>query len=90
MTLFYERAKDFQPVFWWGDFERNTMTEGTMREGAEAFRSQLKELGAQKVGAYIANHLYQSFDLDVDKFDAIWMPTNNAMPPSSAISFMYS
>lgn len=77
-TLFYQRAQGFQPTFWWGDFENNTMTSGTMREGAEAFRSQLKALGAKKVGAYIANHLYQSFDLDVDKFDAIWIPTYGA------------
>lgn len=74
-TLFYQRAQSFKPTFWWGDFEKNTMTTGTIREGAEAFRSQLKALGAQKVGAYIANHLYEQFNLDVEKFDAIWIPT---------------
>ena len=75
-TTFYQLAKDYHPSFWWGDFEKMTMKD--MRTGAEVFRSQLKSLGAKKVGAYIANHLYQSFDLDVDKFDAIWIPTYGA------------
>ncbi|KAF1305342.1 glycoside hydrolase family 25 protein [Candidatus Enterococcus willemsii] len=70
---FYQRAKAFQPTFWWLDVEEHSMAN--MRAGCEAFRKKLKALGAKKVGAYIANHLYASFQLDTDKFDGIWLPT---------------
>ena len=72
-TDFYNRVSSFEPAFWWLDVEEQSM--GDMRNGCEAFRQQLKNLGAEKVGAYIANHLYSQFNLDVDKFDGIWVPT---------------
>ena len=71
-TSFYQLAKDYQPSFWWGDFEEMTMPN--MRAGAEAFRSQLKALGARNVGAYIGHHVYAKMNIDVAKFDAIWIP----------------
>lgn len=70
---FYQRGSVFQPTFWWLDVEEQSMTD--MRAGCEAFRKKLKQLGAKKVGAYIANHLYGKFNLDVAKFDGIWLPT---------------
>ncbi|HRM24285.1 MAG TPA: glycoside hydrolase family 25 protein, partial [Enterococcus aquimarinus] len=70
---FYRRAKAFQPSFWWLDVEEQSMTD--MRSGVEAYRKKLKSLGAKKVGAYIANHLYRQFNIDTKKFDAIWLPT---------------
>lgn len=70
---FYQRAKAFQPTFWWLDVEEGSMPN--MRVGCEAFRKKLKTLGAKKVGAYIANHLYTTFQLDTDKFDGIWLPS---------------
>ncbi|EOT51490.1 MULTISPECIES: glycoside hydrolase family 25 protein [Enterococcus] len=70
---FYERAHAFDPVFWWLDVEEHSMPD--MRRGCEVYRQTLKQLGAKKVGAYIANHLYSQFNLDTTKFDAIWMPT---------------
>lgn len=73
---FWKRAKDFQPVFWWLDVEEQSMAD--MRGGCEAYRKELKRLGAKKVGAYIANHLYAKFNLDVSKFDGIWIPTYGA------------
>lgn len=49
-----------------------------MRGGVEAYRKELKRLGAKKVGAYVANHLYAQFNLDVGKFDGIWIPAYGA------------
>lgn len=72
-TDFWNRAKEFNPTFWWLDVEEKSMND--MRAGAEAYRKKLKALGAKKVGAYIANHLYASLNLDVAKFDGIWIPT---------------
>lgn len=72
-TDFYNRAKAYNPTFWWLDVEEKSM--GDMRTGVEKYRAKLKALGAKKVGAYIANHLYASFNLDTSKFDGIWIPT---------------
>lgn len=72
-TDFYNRAKAYNPTFWWLDVEEKSM--GDMRTGVEKYRAKLKSLGAKKVGAYIANHLYASFNLDTSKFDGIWIPT---------------
>lgn len=73
---FYQRAQRFSPVFWWLDVEEPSMAD--MRNGVEAYRQELKQLGAKKVGAYIANHLYSSFQLAVEAFEAIWLPTYGA------------
>ncbi len=75
-TDFYQRAKAFNPVFWWLDVEEQSMSD--MRGGCEKYRSKLKALGAKKVGVYVANHLYQTFNLDVAKFDGLWLPAYGA------------
>lgn len=72
-TDFYNRAKAYNPTFWWLDVEEKSMSD--MRTGIEKYRTKLKSLGAKKVGAYIANHLYAGFNLDTSKFDGIWIPT---------------
>lgn len=70
---FWNRAKAFDPSFWWLDIEEQSMND--MRSGAESFRRKLKQLGAKKVGCYVANHLYRQFNIDVSKFDGLWVPT---------------
>lgn len=70
---FYRRGQKFNPTFWWLDVEEQSMLD--MRNGVEAYRKKLKSLGAKKVGAYIANHLYHPFHLETKNFDAIWLPT---------------
>ena len=70
---FYQRAKEFQPVFWWLDVEEKSMID--MRNGVEAYRKELKRLSDGKVGVYVANHLYQEFHLMVENFEGVWIPT---------------
>ena len=70
---FYNRAIQFNPTFWWLDVEEQSMAD--MRGGVEVYRSALKNLGAKKVGVYVANHLYNQFNLDTSKFDGVWIPT---------------
>lgn len=72
-TDFYNRSKAYNPVMWWLDVEEQSM--GDMRGGTEAYRAKLKSLGAKKIGVYVANHLYSQFNLDMSKFDGIWIPT---------------
>lgn len=73
---FYRRVFQFKPSFWWLDIEERSMDQ--MVAGCEVYRQQLKALGAKKVGAYIANHLYHPFGFTkeaVAKFDALWLPS---------------
>lgn len=70
---FYERAKIFQPSFYWLDVEEQSMAD--MRGGVEVYRQTLKKLTNQKVGVYVAHHLYRQFNLAVDRFDALWLPS---------------
>ena len=69
---FYNRTKEFNPTFWFLDVEEKSM--GDMRAGVKAYQKKLRELGAKKVGVYIAHHLYKQFNIDVNDFDAVWLP----------------
>ncbi|SHN87470.1 glycoside hydrolase family 25 protein [Desulfitobacterium chlororespirans] len=71
-TAFYTRAKEFNPTFWWLDVEEQSMAD--MRAGVSAYQRKLRALGAGKVGAYIAHHLYNQFNINVAEFDAVWIP----------------
>lgn len=69
---FYTRTKEFNPTFWFLDVEEQTMSN--MRAGISAYVQQLRDLGAKKIGIYIANHLYKPFNLNLDEVDAVWIP----------------
>src|SRR5690606_15241043 len=69
---FYNRTKEFNPTFWFLDVEEKSMSD--MRAGVKAYQKKLRELGAKKVGVYIAHHLYKQFNIDVNDFDAVWIP----------------
>lgn len=71
-TDFYNRTKEFNPTFWFLDVEERSMKD--MRAGVKAYQKKLRELGAKKVGVYIAHHLYKQFNIDVNDFDAVWIP----------------
>ena len=78
---FYNRTIDFNPTFWFLDVEEESMKD--MRYGIKAYVKRLRELGAKKVGVYIAHHLYKKFNLDMSDFDAVWIPrygVNNGKP----------
>lgn len=71
-TDFYKRTKQFNPTFWFLDVEEKSMNN--MRTGIRAYMKKLRALGAKKVGVYIGHHVYQSFNIDVSRFDAVWLP----------------
>jgi len=79
---FYKRTLEaVEPTFWFLDVEEKSM--GDMRAGVSAYVAKLRELGAKKIGIYIAHHLYKSFNLNLDEVDAVWIPrygTNNGKP----------
>ena len=79
-TNFYNRAQAAigdgkQPRFWMIDVEEKTMSD--MRACITSYMDTLNSLGVpdDKIVLYIANQLYDSFNLDVSRAGAIWIPS---------------
>ncbi|CDK35507.1 Phage lysin [Ligilactobacillus salivarius cp400] len=81
---FYNRTQQVvankqQPIFYAIDVESIEMGGDVtqMRAGVEAYMSQLNALGVpdNKIVLYIANHLYDKFNLNVARPGAIWIPS---------------
>lgn len=81
---FYNRVQKVvagkqQPLFYAIDVESIEMGGdiSQMRAGVEAYMSQLNALGIpdSKIVLYIANHLYDKFNLNVARAGAIWIPS---------------
>ncbi|HFI0403019.1 TPA: glycoside hydrolase family 25 protein [Streptococcus suis] len=70
---FYKAANKYNPTFYWLDVEEYTMDN--MNAGVEAFRKELETLGAKNIGIYIGTYFMEDHSINVDKFDAIWIPT---------------
>ena len=49
--IFYNNASPYKPTYYRIDVEEETMSN--MEEGVQAFRAELKRLGAEKIGLYI-------------------------------------
>lgn len=81
---FYNRAsKDAK--FYVLDVEQYTSKSGeSMRTIINAYVKQLRTKTNKKIGLYIANHLYDEFNLDTSKFDFVWIPryNNSSAAPS--------
>lgn len=58
------------PNFYVLDCEENGMT----RDVASAWVRRMKELGAKKLGFYIAHHKYNTYKLNVAEVDFVWIP----------------
>ena len=69
---FYNRSKDLNPLFYVLDVEEKSMNN--MRTGINAYINRLRSLTDKKIGIYVGHHLYESFNLDMDKADFIWIP----------------
>ena len=77
--MFWQYAKDYNPLFWAGDFEKDSITTGAI----VAFIDELRKLGALKVGCYVANHLYNKYDYASirDRMDFTWIPRYGSTKP---------
>ena len=81
---FYDRVQRVvagkqQPIFYALDVESVEMggNASMMRAGVEAYMNKLNALGIpdSKIVLYIANHLYDKFNLNVARPGAIWIPS---------------
>ncbi|HEM2769319.1 TPA: glycoside hydrolase family 25 protein [Streptococcus suis] len=70
---FYKAANKYNPTFYWLDVEEYTMDD--MNAGVEAFRKELETLGAKNIGIYVGTYFMEDHSINVDKFDAVWIPT---------------
>ncbi|WP_125767324.1 phage tail spike protein [Lapidilactobacillus wuchangensis] len=84
-TDFYNRTQkvitgNVQPRFYAIDVEAPTVTNGTMRDAVNSYMNALNNLGVSdaKIVLYISNNLYSSFNLDVSRAGAVWLPTYGA------------
>jgi len=68
---FYERAKAYQPVYWWVDVETKSMTN--LNAGVEAFRAELSSLGVKNIGIYSRDAFLTDNKIDTTKFNAVWL-----------------
>lgn len=77
--LFWQYAKEYQPLFWAMDAEKDKITNGAI----VAFVEELRRLGAKKVGCYIAHHLHQKYDYASirDEMDFTWIPRYSTKRP---------
>lgn len=70
---FYDAASPYNPTYYWLDVEEKTMED--MNAGVEAFRQELENLGAKKIGIYIGTYFMEEHSITTDQFDSIWIPT---------------
>ena len=49
-----------------------------MEEGVQAFRAELKRLGAEKIGLYIGAYFMLEQEVSTKNFDAVWIPAYGA------------
>ena len=77
--MFYSYAKDYNPLFWAMDAEKDAITTGAI----VAFIDELRKLGAKKVGCYVANHLYNKYDYAsiAEQMDFTWIPRYGSTKP---------
>ena len=77
--MFYQYAKGFNPLFWAMDVEKNSITTVAIM----AFIEEMRRLGAQRIGCYVANHLYNKYDYTniKDQMDFTWIPRYGSTRP---------
>ena len=77
--MFWQYASKYAPLFWAGDFEKDSITTGAI----VAFVDELRKLGAKKVGCYVANHLYNKYDYAsiAEQMDFTWIPRYGSTKP---------
>lgn len=77
--MFWKYAHDYAPLFWAMDAEKDKITKCAIVE----FLLELKRLGAENVGVYVANHLYGKYDYSsiVYKANFTWIPRYDNKPP---------
>lgn len=79
---FYNRASK-NAQFYVLDVEVKTNKKGySMRKVVDAYVDEMNRLTNKKIGLYVANHLYSSFNLNSKRFDFVWIPRYGKSAPT--------
>ena len=78
---FYEYAAPYRPLFWAVDLEDKSITPAAIAAFADELRDYVAD---EKIGAYVANHLYDQYRFDSlrNRFDFIWIPRYGSTKPA--------
>lgn len=70
--MFWKWAKDYNPLFWALDVEKSEITH----DAIAAFIDELRKLGVDRAGCYVAHNLYRKYRYDELRasFDFTWIP----------------
>lgn len=73
---FVKWAKDYSPLFWAMDAEKEEITH----EAIAVFADEMRKQGVKKLGCYVAHKLYQKYGYDGlrPRFDFTWIPRYGA------------
>lgn len=73
---FVKWAKDYSPLFWAMDAEKEEITH----EAIAVFADEMRKQGVKKLGCYVAHNLYQKYGYDGlrPRFDFTWIPRYGA------------
>ncbi|GEK33426.1 DUF5776 domain-containing protein [Kurthia sibirica] len=78
---FYKRANK-NANFYVIDVEETTgKNTAAMKAIVNSYVAELRKLTNKKIGIYIANHLYTSYNLDMSKADFVWIPRYGSTKP---------
>jgi GH25 family lysozyme M1 (1,4-beta-N-acetylmuramidase) len=77
--MFWKYAKDYDPLFWAMDAEKDSITTAAI----VALVDELRKLGAVKVGCYVANHLHNKYYYSSirEQMDFTWIPRYSKTKP---------
>lgn len=80
---FYEYAAPYRPLFWAVDLEDKLITSAAIAAFADELRDYVAD---EKIGAYVANHLYDQYRFDSlrNRFDFVWIPRYGSTRPKYA------
>ena len=81
--FFAERIAGTNPNFLVLDIEPGGVKAQDIRGEVSAYISELRKLGVERIGLYIAHHAYKAYNINVDEADFVWIPrygTNSGQP----------
>lgn len=81
--FFMERIAGTNPLYLVLDVEPGGVKARDIRKEVSAYISELRRLGVQRIGLYIAHHAYKAYNISVDEADFVWIPrygSNSGQP----------
>lgn len=72
--FFYKVASPYSPLFYVADVEDAAIPIENAKHIVSAFIAELKRLGVQRTGIYVAHNRYSQYNLKTEEADYVWIP----------------